>query len=231
MHSHIYTHASPGDPAGANHPIHPPWKQELGRRSALAGEALVYNNSGVPPSGPLVVSAAWHPFDSSWGDFHFDSNPGGSFCNSALARGWVCGGVQVTFDRAITLANLQCTAQAYAQGVSRGGCGALGSSGGFELWNDQDGVTEQATLGPTNETLTSSLCTDCSKCPCMQPAEVWGVVPGSGNRSIQLNTTFVSGRIKTLRYAWRDYPSMSVFGQADGRPARPFKLTLQTDTT
>ena len=199
----------------------------MGRRSARVGEALVYHNPAVHASGPVVVSAVWHPFDKSWGDFHFDSNPGGNFCGSTYAsgNGWVCGGIQVTFDRPITLSNLQCTAQAYSRGASQGGCGALGSSGGFELWNDQKGVPAHGTLGPTGETLTSSLCTDCTKCPCMQAAEVWGVM--SDGRTIQLNTTFISGHLKTLRYAWRDYPSMSVFAQADGRPARPFNVTLK----
>ena len=42
------------------------------------------------------------------------------------------------------------------------------------------------------------------------------MVPGSGNRTVQLNTTFVSGTLGTLRYAWRDYPSMSVFAQVGG---------------
>jgi hypothetical protein len=30
-----------GDPAGVYHPIHPPYKQEVGRRAALAAENLV----------------------------------------------------------------------------------------------------------------------------------------------------------------------------------------------
>lgn len=220
-----------GDPSGSNHPIHPPWKQEVGRRSSLVGEALVFKNPSIPKTGPLVVSATWNAFDPSWGSFHFDSNPEGSFCATMpKASGWYCGGVQIKFDRPIELANVQCTAQAFSQGLSRSGCGALGSSGGFEFWNSVDGDPALATMGPTGETITSALCIDCSKCPCMQPAEIWGIVPGTNDTVLQLNTTWISGgEVPRLRYAWKDYPSMSVFAKSDGRPAAPFNLTLRMD--
>ena len=218
-----------GDPSGGNHPIHPPWKQEVARRSALIGEALVFKNASVSPTGPMVVRAKWDAFDPSWGTFHFGSNPHGSFCATAHTKGWHCGGIQVTFDRAVTLSNIQCTAQAFSQGASRGGCGALGSSGGFELWNNVSGnaTAHPGTVGPTGETLVSPLCTDCSGCPCTAPAEVWGILPGSGERTVQLNVTWVLGSLKTLKYGWADYPSMSVFSKADGRPAAPFNVTLE----
>lgn len=219
-----------GDSSGSNHPIHPPWKQEVGRRSALIGENLVFKNKDIPRTGPLVISATWDAFDPSWKSFHFDSNPNGDFCIAApKGNGWYCGGIQIKFDRPITLANIQCTAEAFSQGASRGGCGALGSSGGFELWNMVDGNASLplGTVGPSGETLTSSLCTDCSKCPCMQPAEIWGILPGSGETVVQLNTTWINGGVMPrLRYGWRDYPSMSVFSKADGRPAAPFNVTL-----
>ena len=227
--------ADVGDPSGANHPIHPPWKQEVARRSALLGEALVFHNRTVPPTGPRVVSAVWDRFETSWGAFHFDSNPGGSFCNSTYAssHGWICSGIRLTFDRAVKLSNLDCTARGFSMGASHAGCGALGSSGGFEVWNSVDGDSTHGTLGPTGETLASPLCTDCKRCPCMQPAEVWGLLPGSADRVLQLNMTWIMGggpgsskRPVRLRYGWRDYPSMSVFSKEDGRPAAPFNITL-----
>lgn len=36
-----------GDPGGVFHPIHTPFKQEVGRRAALAIERLVYDNMSV----------------------------------------------------------------------------------------------------------------------------------------------------------------------------------------
>ena len=235
----LVTSADLGDPAGANHPIHPPWKQEVARRSALLGEALVFHNKAVSPTGPQVLTASWDLYEPSWGDFHYDSNPGGQFCGSSYAssHGWICGGIQLTFDRAVALTNLQCTAQAFSKGASRAGCGALGSSGGFELWNGVDGNSTRfpGTVGPTGETLRSNLCTDCRQCPCMQPVEVWGLLPGSNGRVLQLNVTWIMGggpgdsRLPIrLRYGWADYPSMSVFSLEDGRPAAPFNLTLST---
>ena len=65
------------------------------------------------------------------------------------------------------------------------------------------------------------LCTDCARCPCFQPLE-FTVLDG---RTLQLNTTFISGKAAGLRYAFHDYPTMLVF-DADGRPAPPFNVSV-----
>jgi|TARA_B110000091_G_scaffold130600_1_gene140047 hypothetical protein len=58
----------------------------------------------------------------------------------------------------------------------------------------------------------------------MQPLEFGGMI---GKRTIQLNTTFVSGVLRTVRYGWRDYPNMVVYAaDADELPAPPFNVTL-----
>ena len=66
-----------------------------------------------------------------------------------------------------------------------------------------------------------TLCTDCTKCPCWQPLE-FSVIDET---TLQLNTTFISGKPASLRYAMHDYPTMVVF-DSDGRPAPPFNVTI-----
>ena len=221
-----------GDAAGANHPIHPPWKQELGRRAALVAESVVFKNQHAWAQGPLVTAVHWDEWQPTWGADHFGSNPGGGVCANGGGHGWRCGGIRVTFDRPITLRNVGCTSAAFAAtsawavGGQGGGCAALGSGGGFTLWNDRNGTEGQGTLGPTGETLTSSQCTHCDHCPCAQPLQIYGVLDDAV--TLQLNVTFISGTPRTLKYAWSDYPSMSVFDAdpADGRPAPPFNATI-----
>ena len=43
--------------------------------------------------------------------------------------------------------------------------------------------------------------------------------------TVQLNTTYISGKAASLRYAMHDYPTMVVF-DSDGRPAPPFNVTI-----
>ena len=45
-------------------------------------------------------------------------------------------------------------------------------------------------------------------------------------RTLQLNTTFISGKPSILKYAFADYPTMLIFDPADGRPAAPFNVTI-----
>ena len=142
--------------------------------------------------------------------------------------------------------NIGCTAESYArsspwatEGGQGGGCGGFGNgAGGFELWNSIEGSAAGGTLGPTGETLTSSQCTDCSRCPCMQPLMVTGVL--ADERTLQLNVTWAPGFTeppetgpsappRTLKYAWRDCPSPP---RAAPRPApsraapRPRRATI-----
>lgn len=59
-----------GDPAGTNHPIHPPYKQEVARRAAVIAENLVHGDAAVPTLGPVPVNVSWDPWEPSWGDYH-----------------------------------------------------------------------------------------------------------------------------------------------------------------
>ena len=193
-----------GDPAGTFHPIHPPWKQEDARRAALIAENLVHNKTGVALQGPLVQSVSWDEWNPSWGNYHHGIAAG--VCTGG-GQGWVCGGLQVRFDRPI---------------VIRGSYGGqYGARHGFELWNN---ITGTAALGGTSagsRQLVSPLCTDCTKCPCWQPLE-FSVID---SHTVQLNTTYISGKAASLRYAMHDYPTMVVF-DSDGRPAPPFNVTI-----
>eukprot|EP00911_Craspedida_sp_UC1_P002536 UC1_evm1s1883 len=187
-----------GDPAGCHHPIHPPWKQEVGRRASVEAERLVWGDTaGTPAGGPRVVSAVWDAWSPTWGSYHHDSGVS-NVCKQPNSFGWRCGGLRVTFDRPIVLRSLY--GAVYGQGDGTG----------FELWNDQLG---SAALGGTSvgsRQLASSLCTDCSKCPCMQPLALTGNVLADG-KTLQFNTTYVSGVPHTLKYAMRDYPTMIVY--------------------
>ena len=49
---------------------------------------------------------------------------------------------------------------------------------------------------------------------------------GLQGRTLQLNVTFISGLPKTLKYAWHDYPTMTVYSPTSGRPAPPFNATI-----
>eukprot|EP01052_Picozoa_sp_SAG31_P052594 SAG31_NODE_13054_length_896_cov_0.943538_1_plen_189_part_01 len=106
-----------GDPAGVFHPIHTPFKAELGRRAALVAEHLLFANASVPLAGPQVVRVEFDEWQPSWGaEFHHGTpydptlnNPQNSktACGFAGDPGgsgpWLCGGLRVTFDRDIEL--------------------------------------------------------------------------------------------------------------------------------
>jgi sialate O-acetylesterase len=141
-----------GDPAGAFHPIHPPFKQEVGRRAALVAQNLLRGNSSIPLQGPLVTKVGWDDWDVSWGHFHH-GQPGG-VCTTPNQRaqpgnaGWRCAGLRVTFDRAVVLQ------QSY---------GAInGYRHGFELWNNATGDPTKGGTSCGDRQLTSALCTNCN---------------------------------------------------------------------
>ncbi len=198
-----------GDPAGAYHPIHPCFKQEVARRAAVSMARLQAGSAGKV-GGPAVVSAIFDNYEKSWGAYHHGSGLGGVVCNNA--NGWLCGGIRVTFDRDIVV-----------KGASAWHAGSRVDNG-FELWNDQLGSAALGGTSAGSRQLASALCTNCAQCPCWQPLEFSGQV---GPRTVQLNTTFVNGKPKTLKYGWRDYPNMVVYAaDADGLPAPPFNVTL-----
>ena len=60
--------ADESDPAGALHPVHPGYKQELSRRTWLWADNVVYGNASSPASGPRVLSALWDAWQPTWGD-------------------------------------------------------------------------------------------------------------------------------------------------------------------
>ena len=106
----------------------------------------------------------------------------------------------------------------------RGSYGVVhGMTAGFQLFNN---ITGDPTMGGTSagdRRLTSALCTDCTKCPCSQPLSVTGML---NSRTLQLNTTFISGTASVLQYAFADYPTMLIFDPVSGRPAAPFNVSI-----
>ena len=74
-------------------------RQEVSRRAALVAESILFSSAGAHAQGPLPTAVRWDAWQPSWGANHFDSNPGGGICASDGGRGWVCGGIRVTFDR------------------------------------------------------------------------------------------------------------------------------------
>jgi sialate O-acetylesterase len=198
------------DPAGSYHPIHPPWKQEVGRRLALLGDKLCRGETNIPGAGPNVVNVVFDPWNLSWGNYHHGVASG--ICQTTTTTGWYCGGIRVKFDQKITLRS--------PYGLQYG----MGDGGGFSLWNDVSGEGIPGATSAGSRQLKSNACLDCSKCPCSQPLEVVGVL--EDGYTLQLNTTFVSGKIGYLKYAFKDYPTMIVYDTVYGRPARPFNLSL-----
>lgn len=59
-----------------------------------------YCREQVALQGPLVQRVSWDEWNSSWGSFHHGIKSG--VCTGA-GQGWVCGGLQVKFDRPIVI--------------------------------------------------------------------------------------------------------------------------------
>jgi hypothetical protein len=133
-----------GDPSGAFHPIHPPFKALLAQRMWTTAQSVVYNLPGAPPAtGPAPVSVYLDVWDASWGDYHYGY---GSVNVCGAGSGFLCAGVRVVFDQplvATAMANL-------VHGWSWGG---------FELWDATNAYWSPVTLtglradDPTNRTL------------------------------------------------------------------------------
>jgi hypothetical protein len=87
-----------GDPASSFHPIHPPWKAEVGRRAAITAWNILYGHADTPAAGPALVAVhvdAWH---SSWGDYHYGM--GGGVCS---VSGMFCLGIRLVFDQPVVV--------------------------------------------------------------------------------------------------------------------------------
>jgi len=88
--------ADRNDPAGPWHPIHPPWKADVGYRTALVAQNIMYGNPTIPVQGPRVIGSNVWPWDKSWGHFHYDME--GGACGVFL-----CVGITVKFDQKVTI--------------------------------------------------------------------------------------------------------------------------------
>lgn len=199
--------ADMGDPAGAMHPIHPPWKAEVARRTWLWADNVIYGNTASPTSGPVVRSVTIDKWQPSWGDYHFGYGAAANVCGSGQ---FTCAGVRVTFDRAVTLRSFY---QPAAATVTLDGADPYGwitgAASGFELWY----------INPENSNYTW-----------WQPAALTGL--RDGGFTLQLNVTWIcpNGELpQTLRYGWHDYPHAMPIISADGfaLPASPFNATVQ----
>ena len=186
----------------------------------------MHGSATTPLLGPRPVKVTFNAWEPSWGLYHH--GVAGGVCASGGPDGvWKCGGVQVEFDQPIVLKNV---AGGEGNAMDRG----MGRGSGFELWNNV--TTERSCaaqtkpgfrcpeLGPTGDVLMTSTCTDWNYCPLSQPMEVSGVL--DDGKTLQLNVTFIQGYLKTLKYAWHDYPVMVVYDAVNNRPAAPFNVTI-----
>lgn len=85
------------DPSGSYHPIHPPWKAEVGRRAALWAQNILYGNTSSPLSGPVPLSVTVDPWSASWGAYHYGIS--GGICEGGT--GFTCMGMRIKFDQAL----------------------------------------------------------------------------------------------------------------------------------
>jgi hypothetical protein len=93
--------ADQGDPASPWHPIHPPWKREVGRRTAVSALNVVYGNTSAPVTGPIVTSVFVDPWDRSWGDYHYGFGAGNNVCGAG--SGFLCMGLRIGFDQPVSI--------------------------------------------------------------------------------------------------------------------------------
>ena len=117
-----------GDPASACHPIHPPWKAEVGRRMALAAANIIYSHTEYPTAGPRPVAVHVDAWQSSWGDYHLGYGSG--VC--ASGSGFFCMGVRIDFDQPLFVQ------PSYGRDY--------GFPSGFELYSTKPGQFMSATL-------------------------------------------------------------------------------------
>ena len=185
------------DAAGAFHPIHPPWKEEVARRAYLWADAEIYGNASSPRAGPVLTRIAWDAWDASWGDFHHGTGAGSYVCGSGGT--FTCGGVRLTFDRPVAVRGF------YAPDASDPVLNmygfAQGAASGFTI---VQGAWAQpvALTGVSADGLTVQL-------------NVTYIGPGTQPVGAE------------LRYAFDDYPAaMPLVDAAFGLPVGPFNATV-----
>ena len=192
------------DPAGAFHPIHPPYKEELARRAWLWFDAEVYANTSSPKAGPAVTSVIWDAWESTWQDYHFGTGLGSYVC--ASGGQFVCGGLRVSFDRPVIARSF------YAPQ-------AAGTT---------DRVYGFVTGGASGFTLAQSA----EPSAWAQPAVLTSV--SADGLTAQLNLTWINpasgaaGPVGgVLYYGWGDYPvAMPLVDAVSGLPVAPFNLSV-----
>lgn len=185
------------DPAGAFHPIHPPWKAELARRAFLWADAEIYGNSSSPRAAPVVTQLYWDAWDASWGDFHWGTGAGSYVCGSGGT--FTCGGVRLTFDRPVALRDFYMPPSAGATERVYGW--AQGAASGFTISQGSAWVQPMALTGVSADGLTVQL-------------NVTYIGPGQPQGA-------------ELQYAWSDYPAaMPLIELSSGLPVAPFNLTV-----
>lgn len=185
------------DPAGAFHPIHPPWKAELARRAFLWADAELYGNASSPRAAPVVTQLNWDAWDASWGDYHYGSGTGSYVCGSGGA--FTCGGVRLTFDRPVALRNFYSPSPVGATERVYGF--EQGAASGFTISQGAVWVQPLTLTGVSVDGLTVQL-------------NVTYIGPGSPQGA-------------ELQYAWSDYPNaMPLIELSSGLPVGPFNLTV-----
>lgn len=190
------------DPAGAFHPIHPPFKAELARRAYLWADAEIYGNASSPRAAPLVVSAVWDAWNASWGDYHYGTGAGTYVCS--FVNMFSCGGIRISFDRPVALRSFYLPPPAMQTEGMYGF--TTGAASGFVLSQNIS-----ATLFSQPVTLTS-----------LSPDGL----------TAQLNVTWINPVDYlplggSLYYGWGDYPiAMPLVDAATGAPIAPFNISF-----
>jgi hypothetical protein len=192
------------DPAGALHPIHPPWKYEVARRAWMWLDNVVYGNASSPISGPVVTNVSWDMHDSSWGDYHLGY---GGLVNVCGSPPFVCAGIRLSFSSPVRMRNFF-NPVPYGDTLSgQDAYGFLtGASNGFELLY----------TNPANANVTW-----------FQPVSLTSISPDG--LTVQLNVTWINpsgAPPQTLRYAWNDYPTAMPLVGAGNLPVGPFNVSI-----
>jgi sialate O-acetylesterase len=193
------------DPAGAYHPIHPPFKAEVGRRAFQWFDNELYGNASSARAGPAVTSITWDSWEQSWGDFHWGTGANSYVCGGSS---FACGGLRVTFDRPVAIRDFfKPSAEGQVTRVYGFNTGA--ASGFFASASDA---------------------ADPAGTAYMQPIVLSGV--SADGLTVQLNVTWIGVKPRTplggtLFYAFGDYPqAMPLVDAWSGLPVAPFNMSV-----
>lgn len=218
------------DPAGAFHPIHPPFKQEVARRAFLWADAEIYGNTSSPRAGPVLTQSAWDAWEPSW-----------CVCR-APRRAHSLAPAAATLtnpksDRAPPRPLFNRGDYHYGTGSGSYVCGSGGqfTCGGVRLTFDRPVALNafytpaSARAGPYGFARgAASGFTVARNNTWEQPVVLSGI--SADGLTVQLNVTYIGPSTalgSELRYAFADYPSaMPLIDAASGLPVAPFNTTL-----